>query len=167
MPALENPNHELFAEFLFQGIGQEQAYVKAGYKPSPSAASRLFRNVKIQERLKELKDRSASNIVLGKSYVLEAMIENIEKGLGRRPVKIGPKGETRDVYVYRGDVANRAIQLAGIECNMFIEKREHTHKTPYDNMTLEQLVAEVEREAKLALEYNAPVIIDNELEGGE
>jgi hypothetical protein len=70
-------------------------------------------------------------------------------------------------FVYRGDVANRALELAGRECGLFTEKREHTHKTPYDNMTLEQLVAEVEREAKLALEYKAPVIIDNELEGGE
>jgi hypothetical protein len=40
---------------------------------------------------------------------------------GRIPVNIGAEGKL--VYVYRGDVANRAIQLAGMELQMFTERR--------------------------------------------
>jgi hypothetical protein len=37
-------------------------------------------------------------------------------------VKIGAEGKL--VYVYRGDLANRAIQLAGMELQMFTERKE-------------------------------------------
>jgi len=35
-------------------------------------------------------------------------------------VKIGAEG--KEVYVYRGDVANTAIKMAGSELNLFTEK---------------------------------------------
>jgi hypothetical protein len=42
-----------------------------------------------------------------------ALIDNLEKSLGRRPVTITVDGETKEVFVYKGDVANAAIKLAG------------------------------------------------------
>jgi len=32
----------------------------------------------------------------------------------------------------RGDVANRAIQLAGLECGLFTERKEITHSAEFD-----------------------------------
>jgi hypothetical protein len=37
-------------------------------------------------------------------------------------MKIGAEGKL--VYVYRGDLANRAIQLVGMELQMFTERKE-------------------------------------------
>jgi hypothetical protein len=50
------------------------------------------------------------------------MVENAEKALGRMPVKIGK--EATEIYVYRGDVANRALQMLGSELAMFTGRKE-------------------------------------------
>lgn len=153
MPPLENAGHELFAQYVWQGMNQEDAYVKAGYKHSPANANRLIKNEKIQQRLQEFKERAATQIVLSKSYALEATIENVEKALGRRPVKIGKADEVREVYVYRGDVANRAIQLIGLELGMFVEKREITHLQHLEKLTNAELLKELSIEARKAIEH--------------
>src|SRR5271165_2879982 len=121
MPILENLRWELFAQGIAKGLTQGQAYVQAGYKPSPSAPSRLFENVRIKERVQELVGRKAIDVVINRQFITEALIDNLEKALGRKPVKIGAEG--KEVYVYRGDVANRAIQLAGTELQMFTERK--------------------------------------------
>ena len=89
-----------------------------------------------------------------RQYTIEALVENIEKALGRRPVKIGAEGN--EVYVYRGDVANRAIQLAGIEVGMFTERKEISHpKSSLDNLSDLELVQTLQREATALLEYHS------------
>jgi hypothetical protein len=77
--------------------------------------------------------------------------------LGRKPVKIGKVGEESEVYVYRGDVANHALRLIGLELGMFTEKTEITHKSELSKLSdvelLEVLVKEAE-EAQQLLEYH-------------
>lgn len=149
MPMLENQRWELFAQAIAAGSTKGDAYIKAGYKPSPSAPSRLFENVRIKQRVQELAGRQATKIVVSRQYVVEALIENAEKALGRIPVKIGAEG--KEVYVYRGDVANRAIPLAGIECEMFVERREIKHLTDFDKFSDAELVQILGHEAKQLL----------------
>jgi hypothetical protein len=77
-------------------------------------------------------------------------------------VKIGKAGEEREVYVYRGDVANTAIRLAGIELAMFVEKKavHHTSKLSQlsDAELLEVLIKEAEEAQQLLeLEYREPL----------
>lgn len=55
MPALENARHEAFAQGLAKGLGVNKAYVGAGFKSSPAAATRLSKNVKIVARVEELR----------------------------------------------------------------------------------------------------------------
>ena len=121
MPMLKNQRWELFAQGLASGLTQGEAYVQAGYKQSPSAPSRLFENVRIKERVQELVGRKAVEVIINKQLLMEALIDNLEKALSRKPVKLGPEG--KDTYVYRGDVANRAIELAGLTCGMFTSAR--------------------------------------------
>jgi hypothetical protein len=59
MPALQNPKHERFAQELAKGRPQIEAYAEAGYKVDQGAASRLSRNVKVQERVSEILERGA------------------------------------------------------------------------------------------------------------
>ena len=63
---------------------------------------------------------------------------NLDIALGRRPVKIGADG--KEVYVYRGDVANTVIKMAGGECGMFKDKAEVTHRLDFDDLSDEQLL---------------------------
>jgi hypothetical protein len=89
MDILKNQRWELFAQGIAKGLTQGEAYVQAGYRPSPSAPSRLFENVRIKERVQELVGRKAIDIIINKQFVTEALIDNLEIALGRKPVKIG------------------------------------------------------------------------------
>lgn len=59
MPTLSNARHERFAQGLAKGKTQTDAYTTAGYRGDVTAASRLSRNVKIQDRVAELQERAA------------------------------------------------------------------------------------------------------------
>jgi len=69
----------------------------------------------------ELQAEKQDRFVLTRQRLLDALLENLEKALGHRPVKIGAEG--KEVYVYRGDVANTAIKMAGSELNLFTERK--------------------------------------------
>ena len=157
MTLLQNRRHELFAQAIVKGKAVGEAYVEAGYKPSPSSPSRLLDDDRIKQRIQELLGRQGTNVVLTRQYVIEALIENAEKALGRKPVKIGSNGHARETFVYRGDVANQAIRLAGLEFGLFVERKEIKHTSDLaklsDTELLEVLVKEAE-EAQVLLEYH-------------
>jgi hypothetical protein len=87
--------------------------------------------------------------VVNKQYVIDACVENVEKALGRRPVKIDAEG--RECFVFRGDVANRVLQLLGLEQNMFTEKREVRQVEEFSKLSDLELVQLLEQEAKKLL----------------
>jgi hypothetical protein len=60
-------------------------------------------------RVQELVGRKAVDIIINKQFVTETLIDNLGRALGRRPVKIGAEGT--EIYVYRGDVANRKAPM--------------------------------------------------------
>lgn len=67
MPVLSNPRHERFCQELAQGKSATEAYINAGYdvgsdKSAGEAGSRLSKNVKIQDRLRELQGRAAADV---------------------------------------------------------------------------------------------------------
>jgi len=65
------------------------------------------------------------------------------------------KREERGIFVYCGDVANRAIQLAGVEFQMFRERSEIKHTFDFEKMSDVKPVQELEREARLLLEHDS------------
>lgn len=62
MSALKNPKWERFAQGLFQGKTQIEAYTEAGYKADSGAANRLSGNVSIQHRVSELQNASSLRV---------------------------------------------------------------------------------------------------------
>ena len=124
MPVLQNQRWERFARGLASGKTGDAAYIEAGYKRNKDNASRLKAKESISARVRELQDEKVERFVLSRQYVLDAVIENAEKALGRKPVKIGKLGEEREVFVYRGDVANMQYVSAGIELSMFTRKKK-------------------------------------------
>ena len=70
--------------------------------------------------------------------------------MGRIPVKIGKDGAL--VYVYRGDVANNAIRLAGLEIGLFNERKELKLVADFDKYSDLELVQLLAEEAQSLLE---------------
>lgn len=64
MPVLDNSRHEAFAQHLAKGLSASEAYTKAGYADSRSAASRLLTNVNVKARLAELQSRAAERTIV-------------------------------------------------------------------------------------------------------
>ena len=67
-------------------------------------------------------------------------------------MKIGAEG--KDIYVYRGDVANNALKMAGQEIGLFTDKSEITHRTNYDDLSDFELVRMLQEEATLLLQQH-------------
>jgi len=151
MPILRNARHELFAQGLAQGKTADAAYENAGYRPNRHNASRLKTNETVIGRVKELQAHQQERFVLTRQYAIEALVENIEKALGRRPVKIGADGN--EEFVYRGDVVNRALQMLGAELQMFMPKSEVIHKKhdDLDHLSDLELVEVLANEAQQLL----------------
>ncbi len=112
MPILKNAKHERFAQELAQGKSQADAYKLSGYKSDSGAASRLSGNVSISKRVAELLGRVADGVVLSKQWVLERLVENVDRAMQAEEIRDN-KGVGTGEYRYEGSVANRALELAG------------------------------------------------------
>ena len=78
--SLKNARHERFAQGLAQGSSQLAAYAQAGYRGDVTAASRLSRNVKIQERVAELQARAAIRSEITVASITERLLEIARMG---------------------------------------------------------------------------------------
>jgi hypothetical protein len=120
----------------------DDAYAQAGFSPNRGNAARLKANEDILARVLELQERAERRLFLTKQYVIDALIENAEKALGRRPVQLGKpdgEGQVQEVYVYEGAVANAAIRMAGLEMAMFTDRRDVKINNENAHLTDEQL----------------------------
>jgi phage terminase small subunit len=146
MPALKNPRHERVAQGRAQGKSQAKACRDAGYAPHTSNASRLIANDSIKQRVCEIQADEAKYFQLEKQSLINALLLNIERALGFVPVKVGADGV--ETYVYRGDVANAAIKLAGSEIGLFKDNVQVNHGYP-DLSDIEVLEALAEKTEEL------------------
>ncbi len=62
MPVLKNARHEKFAQALAKGKTVTDAYTAAGYKGDRRAASNLWTNVDIKERVTELQSKTVKKV---------------------------------------------------------------------------------------------------------
>jgi phage terminase small subunit len=75
MQPLKNVKQELFAQAISRGESQLQAYVNAGYSPSDSAASRLYGNVKVAKRVKQLQQMAIKKTIV----TIESLSDELEE----------------------------------------------------------------------------------------
>jgi phage terminase small subunit len=152
MPVLKNQRQERFCQALAAGKSASLAYEEAGYVPNRGNASILKANQNIADRVLELQRQQQERLVLSRQSVVDALLENADKALGRKPVKVGPDGV--EVYVYRGDVANRALQMLGFELGLFKDKSEHNVNITqrFEKYSDAQIIEMLVEEGKLLLE---------------
>lgn len=112
MPALENPKHERFAQQLFKGKTQLEAYVEAGYKPDDGAAARLSGNVRIKARIVELQSASSmrAEVTIASLIQEAAEIQEAAKADGQ--------------YAAATSALTAKAKLAGL----WIDKNENTNR---------------------------------------
>ena len=143
MPTLPNARHELFAQSLAAGKTADEAYKDAGFHPHSGNASRLRVNESIVARVAELQSRVAEGVVLTKQWIIERLIDNVNRAARAVPVLDSKGNETGD-YVYQGSVVNRALELLGKERGMFVDRKEVGIPGEFkaiEEMTLDELRA--------------------------
>ena len=136
MPILDNPRHERFAQGLAAGKSSDEAYQEAGFKPDRGHASRLAAKGNVQARVDELLDRAAASVQLSREWVLERLVENVNRAMQVEEIK-KPDGTGTGEFKYEGNVANRALELVGKELGMFVERSE-VKISEFDDLTVEQ-----------------------------
>lgn len=139
MPILSNPRWERFAQEVAKGISGAEAYRSAGYSANANAAAvaatRLLKDPNVRARVNELlaerekthaqaSAKAVERVALTKEWVLAKLIENAERALQSRPVRLPSGDEVPGEYKYEGSVANRALELLGKELGMFIDRKE-------------------------------------------
>lgn len=152
MPILSNARHERFAQELAKGKSQIEAYEIAGYKPDEPNASRLTSNDKVQARVAEILGRAAERTVLTKQWVIERLVQNVDRALQAQEVMRGDEGTGE--YRYDGAVANRALELLGKELGMFVDRREIGDPGDFDRLTEQELEAKILERAR---QLNIPI----------
>lgn len=110
---IDNPRHEKYAQALFNGVTQSEAYVAAGFDATtPNSikvgASHLADNPAVQMRIRELQVRAARRSEIKKSDVLDWLIQD--------------RNLARDLKQVAASI--RAAELIGKELGMFVDRKE-------------------------------------------
>lgn len=110
MPVLSNPKHERFAQELAKGKSQIDAYETAGYRPNPSAASRLSDDVKICERVSEIQERGAirSEVTIASLTADLLELKDAGKSLGEAPGFQVARAAIMDIAKLNGLIIDKA-----------------------------------------------------------
>jgi phage terminase small subunit len=121
MPCLSNARQERFCQGLAAGKTIDQAYREAGYAAHRGNASTLRSKQHIQARVAELQSCAAERAVLSRQWVIEGLIEIVERSMQLKAVLC--KGR---VIAFRSEpaAAIRALELLGKELGMFTGRVE-------------------------------------------
>ena len=163
MPELSSQRQERFCQYAATGMTADQAYIAAGYRPNRGNPSRLKAKDSIRQRITEIEREISSKLqqavvqqaTITKQYLIDALIENIEKSLGRQPVKDGIEGHTVDRYTFRPEAANNAIKMGGQECGMFRDRVEVTYKMDFSDLSDYELLLQLQQETAELIEMRA------------
>ena len=161
MPELPSQRQERFCQHAAAGMTNDAAYTSAGYKPNRGNAARLKAKERIRNRIAEIQGETSKQIqavtvrqaTITRQYLIDALIENIEKSLARQPVPVG--AEMTPMYVYRGEVANNAIKMAGSEVNLFKDRVEVTSKMDFSDLSDDELLQRLRDETDALIRERA------------
>lgn len=168
-PRALTPRQEKFiAEYVKHG-NATQAYRDAGYSTQAYSDRALFVQAwkvlhapKVAEAIQAIKLRTAqkieNSIVLNKAYVLSALVENVETGLGRKKLKrsvVTADGSTVDVEMIQPDraVVARSAELLGKELAMFVDRKEIGNPGDFERMSNDDLDAWLSQARCEAIEH--------------
>lgn len=122
MPVLDNKRHERFAQLLADGWAVGKAYVEAGYEEHVSNPTRLSEDERIKERVTELLETDAHAARLTKAWVVQKLMQNVERAMQSTPV-LDNEGQPTGDYVYNGAAANGALKILAQHVGLLTEQQ--------------------------------------------
>jgi phage terminase small subunit len=141
MPVLKNARHETFAQGLAKGMSVTDAYAAAGYKGDRKAASNLWTNVDIKERVTELQSKAVKKVEI----TVDSLAQELEEA---RAIALAEKQSSAAVSATMGKA-----KLFGLG----VEKRHLSGTLQVINITAKQLEA-LNDDELAALETAYPVL---------
>lgn len=118
-------------EYAANGGNATQAYISAGYSPNGAeqSASRLLTNANVNQCIQELRQTAAEKLGITQEYLLKNLKDAIDDEGASLKDRL------------------RAIEMAGKNLAMWIEKRENENKNTGDPIATVILVPKGERES--------------------
>lgn len=115
-----------FVEEYMVDANATAAYIRAGYSPKGAEghAARLVGNGRVKEAIAAARAKRSKSVEIRAEHVLSILVKEA-------------KGEGKDTS---SAARIRAAELIGKHIGMFVERHEHTVKSP-DRMTREELLA--------------------------
>jgi hypothetical protein len=153
MPALRNPKYEIFAQNIAAGVGQDAAYVKAGYKRNKGNSSSLKQKTEVQNRIAELLEKRADNTLQKTTteilYTREMLLAELDEA---RTIALENKQTSAAVSASIGKA-----RILGL----IIDRREVGDAGAFDGMTDEELLREIEKKGQ-EIGVGPRLVVDNE-----
>lgn len=150
MPVLKNARHETFAQGLAKGLSATDAYAAAGYKGDRKAASNLWTNVDIKERVTELQSKAVKKAEI----TVDSLAQELEEA---RAIALAEKQSSAAVSATMGKA-----KLFGLG----VENRRMSGTIQIVNITIEQLSV-LTRDELTLLEAAYPVLEKLRLVGSD
>jgi len=145
MGALQDPQHEVFAQDIAAGKAPALSYEHAGFKSSTrraaiSNASRLRNRPDVANRILELQQAAAKLVHIDRAFIVDKLRKTLAMAMGELPkprtvvtrqtrkTKKGTRTSSKSAIIEVLEVdtmaANRAAELLGKEIGMFIDRSE-------------------------------------------
>lgn len=122
------PKQQRFVEEYLIDLNATAAYKRAGYaaegNAAESAASRLLSSVKVQEAVKKAMDERRKRVEVSQDYVLNTILETIERCKQAQPVR-DKEGDETGEYRFEANAVLKGAELLGKHLKMFTDKVEH------------------------------------------
>jgi len=150
MPLLKNARHETFAQGLAKGMSATDAYAAAGYKGDRKAASNLWTNMDVKDRVTELQSKAIKKVEI----TVDSLAQELEEA---RAIALSEKQSSAAVSATMGKA-----KLFGLG----VENRRMSGTIQIVNITIEQLSV-LTRDELTLLEAAYPVLEKLRLVGSD
>lgn len=119
---------QMFVEEYLVDLNGTQAAIRAGYSPRTAneQAARMLAKPSISQAIAEAKVRRSARVAVNADYVLNNLVEVVERSMQRAPV-VDAKGnhvtdeDGRFVWRFDAKAANRALELLGKHLGLFVD----------------------------------------------
>ena len=147
-----NARQQCFVQEYLVDLCATKAAIRAGYseKTAANIGHENLRKPEIEAAIQEAMAARAERTQGSQDWIIEKLIENVNRAMTAIPVLDKDGNETGD-FTYQGSVANRALELLGKHAGMFEDK-----------VKVDQTVREASTEAK---DHNLAVL--SKLPAGE
>ncbi len=117
-----SPMQARFVEEFLIDVNAARAAIRAGYakKNAKQQGYALLQKPVVQEAITKAIQARSERTKAGQDWIVERLIENVERAMTIEPVMVG--SEKTGEYVYQGSVANKALELLGRHAGMFDDR---------------------------------------------